>query len=233
MDPSRRTDATELMDTEPADAADFARCLADLATVNRVTLAHRPTLAFLRRVARDLPPGATLRVLDVAYGHGDMLRAIARWAARRGLPVELEGVDLSPHSAPAARAATPLGMRIAFHTGDVFAFRPARPPDVVVSSLFTHHLSDADVVRFVRWMEAQAVRGWFVNDLHRHRFSYHGFAALAAAARWHRFVRHDGPVSIARAFRPAEWQALLAQAGVPAAQVRRVFPFRLCVARLR
>ncbi len=232
MDLSRRTERTELMDTEAVEAQDFARCLADLATVNRVTLAHRPTLAFLARATRHLPRGAAISVLDVAYGHGDMLRAIARWAARRGLHATLEGVDLSPHSAPAARAATPPGMAIAFHTGDVFAFQPTRPPGFVVSSLFTHHLPDADVVRFLAWMEATATAGWFVNDLHRHRLSFHGFAALAAAARWHRFVRHDGPVSIARAFRPAEWHALLAHAGVTA-EVRRVFPFRLCVARLR
>ena len=231
MDLSRRSSLPELMDTERVDQADFARCLADLATVNRLTLAHRPTLAWLARATRELPPGGSFRVLDVACGEGDMLRAIARWAARHGLHPVLEGVDLNPHSAPAARAATPPGMAITFHTADVFEFRPELPPDFVVSSLFTHHLADAQVVRFLRWMSATARRGWFVNDLHRHPVSFHGFAALAAAARWHRFVRHDGPVSIARAFRPAEWQSLLAEAGV-SAEVRRVFPFRLCVGHL-
>ena len=232
MDLSRRSPLTELMDTEAVDAADFARCLADLATVNRVTLAHRPTLAWLAAATRELPRGASFRLLDVASGHGDMLRAIARWARARGLRPVLEGLDLNPHSAPAARAATPPGLDIAYHTGNVFEHRPQTPPDFIVSSLFTHHLGDADVVRFLRWMDATARRGWFVNDLHRHAVSYRGFAALAAAMRWHRFVRHDGPVSILRAFRPPEWQALLAQAGVRA-QVRRVFPFRLCVGHLR
>ena len=44
------------------------------------------------------------RLLDVGFGHGDMLRAIARWARRRGIAVDLVGVDLNPKSEAAARA---------------------------------------------------------------------------------------------------------------------------------
>ena len=238
MDFSRRSPDTELMDTEPVGAEDFRRCLADLATVNRVTLAHRPTLTFLSRATRRRPPGPLgTSVLDVAYGHGDMTRAIRRWADRRGLAVALSGVDLNPHSATAARAATPDAMRIDYRTGDVFGFDPDPRPDYVVSSLFTHHLGDADVVRFLQWMERTARLGWFVNDLHRHRLPYEGFRILSRAMRWHRFVQHDGPVSITRAFVPADWDRLLAEAGIDAgpegARVRRVAPWRLCVARLK
>ncbi len=230
----RRSPATELMDTEPVGAEDFSGCLADLATVNRVTFAHRPTLAFLARATRRQPPGtAGTSVLDVAYGHGDMTRAIRRWCDRRGLAAALSGIDLNPHSATAARAATPAAMRIEYRTGDVFDHAPDPRPDYVVSSLFTHHLPDADVVRFVQWMERTARLGWFVNDLHRHRLPYEGFRVLSRAMRWHRFVQHDGPVSITRAFVPSDWTRLLAEAGVPEAEVRRVLPWRLCVARLR
>ena len=41
--------------------------------------------------------------------------------------------------------------------------------------------------------------GWFVNDLHPHALPYHFFRHWSGLARWHRFVQHDGPVSIARA----------------------------------
>jgi hypothetical protein len=81
-------------------------------------------------------------------------------------------------------------------------------------------------------MEVHAVRGWFINDLERHALAYHGFRLLGWAMRWHRFVRHDGAVSVARSFRPADWQALLSEAGVPG-EIRHRFPFRLCVSRLR
>jgi SAM-dependent methyltransferase len=222
---SRRSTQAEWMETQAVTPADFARCLGDLATVNRLTLAYRPTLRWL---ARRLRRGEAFSLLDVGSGEGDMLRRIARLAARRGCPATLSGVDLDPSSALAARAKTPETMRISYHTGDVFGFVPGPAPDFIVSSLFTHHLTDAQVVAFLAWMQAHARRGWFVNDLHRHAVAYHGFRALAAVSGWHRFVRHDGPLSIARAFRPAEWRALLEQAGVRGT-VRRVAPFRLCV----
>ncbi len=231
MSLAARSSAAERMDTDCTDAADYAACLRDLARVNTVTLARRPTLAWLDRAMRRRAPGEAISVYDVAYGHGDMLRAIARWARRRGRPIRLGGVDLNPDAAAAARAASP-GLALALESGDVLDTVPDPAPDYIVSSLFTHHLTDAQVVAFLRWMERHARHGWFVNDLHRHPLPYHGFRLLARTMRWHRFVQHDGPVSIARAFRRAEWQRLLAEAGVPG-QVRWVFPFRLCVGRLR
>ena len=125
------------------------------------------------------------------------------------------------------------GMGIEYRTGDLFDEQPGAY-DVVLSSLLTHHLDDDGVVRFLRWMEANAARGWFVNDLHRHPVAYHGFRALSAAAGWHRFVRHDGPISVARSFRRRDWDALLRRAGLAGvATVRWRMSFRLCVGRVR
>jgi 2-polyprenyl-3-methyl-5-hydroxy-6-metoxy-1,4-benzoquinol methylase len=230
---ARRSLELEWMDTEEVGADDYARCLAELSVVNTVTLARVPTLAFMRRVTRGLPAGASLRVLDVGFGHGDMLRRIARWGARRGLALELEGVDLDPVSALAARAATPPGLGVSYRTGDVFDQQPGTA-DVVISSLFTHHLTDEQIVRFLAFMERTARRGWFINDLHRHPLAYYGFAALSRAAGWHRFVQHDGPLSVARSFRRADWAGLLRAAGLEGvAEVRWHVPFRLCVSRAR
>jgi len=221
------------MDERRASPAELAVVLADLAAVNVVTLAHPPTIAFLRRVTRGLPAGVPLRVLDVGYGEGDLLRRIHRWGARAGVRLALSGLDLDPASAPAARAATPPGWNIDYRTGDVFD-QPTGGQDVVVSSLFTHHLSDAQVVDFLQWMEAGADRGWFINDLHRHTLAYEGFRLLSAAAGWHPMVRHDGAISVTRGFRRRDWDALLRRAGLrDVACVRWRLPFRLCVSRFK
>ena len=221
------------MDTEVISAADFAECLADLATVNSVTVARPPTIAFMRRVSRGMKAGAQLSVLDVGFGEGDMLRRVYRWGVRRGLRMELSGVDLNPWSATAARAATPAAMDIRFITSDLFDL-PWGETDVVISSLFTHHLTDAQVVEFLVWMERRARRGWFVNDLHRHPIAFHGFRLLSGVAGWHRFVQHDGPISVARSFRRRDWEALLRRAGLAGrATVRWHVPFRLCISRIR
>lgn len=218
------------MDGDDVSQAEFTACMRDLATVNTLTLARRPTLAFVWRALLAVPD-RPLTLVDVGFGAGDMLRAITR---RFGNRINVIGIDLNPRSEVTARAMTPAGMAIDYRTGDLFAWPADEPIDLIVSSLVTHHMDDAEIVRFLRWMEDRARVGWMVNDLHRSRFAYHGFTLMAAAMRWHPFVRHDGPLSIARAFRRAELDALLRAAGVAdIAQVHWRFPFRYCTERIR
>ena len=229
IDLSARSDGPEILDGEDVGPQTFAEVMDDLASVSRLMLAHGPTIGFLHRATRGLPRGSTIRILDVGCGEGDLLRRIRRWSNGRGLRARLTGVDLNPRSAVAARARTPPALAIDYVTGDVFD--RTDDVDLVVSSLFAHHLTDAEVVRFLRWMQRHATRGWFVNDLHRHAVAYHGFGIAARAAGWHRIVRRDGQTSVARGFRPHEWRALLARAEV-AARVRWTPMFRLCVEKI-
>jgi SAM-dependent methyltransferase len=218
----------EQMDDPALPPEDYDQVLADLGRVNRWTFAARPTLSFLKRGTRGMK---RFRLLDVGFGEGGMLRLIAKWAKRAGIEAELTGVDLNPKSEAAARAATPEGPAIDWRTGD---YRDLGRFDFVISSLVAHHMSAEELRDFLRWMEANAERGWLVNDLHRHRFAYTGYPLLARLLRVHRIVREDGQLSIARAFRPGEWPAILDAAGVAhVARVKRFFPFRLCVERLR
>lgn len=228
MSLAARIRVDEQMDDPGLAPEIYDRVLKDLARVNAVTLAARPTLAFLARGAKDM---TAFRLLDVGFGHGDMLRRIARWARRRALAVDLIGADLNPRSAVAARAATPLEWPIEYRTGDYREV--AGPLDFVISSLVAHHMTDDELDDFLRFMESRAARGWLINDLHRLAVPYAAFPLLARLLGAHRIVREDGKVSIGRAFRPADWEAILARAGVTGARIVRRFPFRLCVERLR
>lgn len=226
---AERAIADELMDDPSLDAATYTKVLHDLAQVNTVTMARRPTLAFLdRAVGRR----KNFRLLDVGFGDGDMLRAIGRWAQRRGIAAELVGIDLNPRSRAAARDATLDDLRIDYRTGD-YADLAGEGWHCVISSLVAHHMTHPQLVAFLRFMDAEARAGWLVNDLHRHGFAYTGWPLLAGLMRWHPIVRHDGHLSIARSYRPREWPPLLAEAGVRGARVFRAFPFRLCVEKLR
>lgn len=226
-----RTIAEEQMDDPDLDPETYQALLADLARLNRLLLTARPTLNFL---ARAIGGARRFRLLDVGYGQGDMLRAIARWANKRGLAADLVGVDLNPRSLAAAAGATPLCLPITYRTGD-YADEVGEGWDFVISSSVTHHMSEPQIHEFLRFMESQAARGWIVNDVHRHAFAYYSYPLLAAAMRWHRIVREDGRLSIARAFRRADWQRLIAGSGIDPAGPRIVsrFPFRLCVERIR
>ena len=210
-----RSRESELMDTEPVDLDTFAACLRDLEWLNSWSLGYRPTLGWLARIA---PGDAPLSILDVGCGYGDMLRRIWHWARRAGREVELTGVDINPLAREAAEAATPAGAPIRYLTSDVFAL-PERSYDVVISALFAHHLDDAALVRFLRWMQAHAARGWFVNDLHRHAVPYWFLRGLFAALPFNRLTVHDGPVSVSRAFVRRDWERLIRDAGLERARI--------------
>ena len=227
---SVRATAPELMDADDLAPATYAALIADLARVNTITRARPPTLAWLAAAPRGVD---AFSLVDVGFGHGDMLRAVARWAAANGKVVRLVGVDLNPRSAPVARGATSPPLAIEYRTGD--AAHLEFVPDFIVSSLVAHHMTDPEIVGFLRWMEATAGRGWFINDLHRHRLAWTGFRLLAGALRWHPIVRHDGALSVRRAFVRGDWDGLLAAAGLaqPPVTVRWHPPFRWGVGRLK
>ena len=233
----------ELMDS-PCGYQEFRTFLRHLAKVNRVTLGYRPTLAFLDRIAGscdavrapDAAPSRPLRILDVGSGGGDTLRAVAHWAAKHNLPVELTGIDLNPHSTRAAQefsAKDPLASNINWITSDVFTYSPDNAPDIILSALFTHHLGSPEIVRFLAWMEQHARLGWFINDLHRSRSAAFFFPFLPMLLGWHPFIANDGPVSLRRAFVPEDWQRMLAQANITSANIEQHPMNRLCVARVR
>jgi len=226
---SKRAQADEIMDDPALDEDVYAAVLGDLAKVNTITGARRPTLDFIRRA---IGRRADFSLLDVGFGDGDMLRAIGRWAGKRGKSARLVGVDLNPRSEAVARAKTPPGEPIAYLTGD-YADLAGEGFDLIVSSLVAHHMTHSQLVAFVRFMESEATAGWYLNDLHRHGFAYFGYPILARLARWHPIVRQDGKLSIARSYRPEEWAPILSEAGVESARVERRFPFRLCVERLK
>ncbi|HEY0308864.1 MAG TPA: methyltransferase domain-containing protein [Acidobacteriaceae bacterium] len=233
IDFSRRVpprELPELMDSA-CSYEEFRGCLHSLEQVNRWLLGYRPTLTWLERLPRELRE--PVHIVDVGNGGGDLLRQIASWAQRRRIAVHLTGIDLNPYAARAAAESTRKELGITWVTGDALAYEPEKPVDIVVSSLTAHHMEDEEIIALLRWMEATAQAGWFINDLERSEWSCRMFGWVAKVAGWHRFVRHDGPVSFQRAFWEEDWVRLLAAAEIPqeAVIVERWRPGRLCVGR--
>jgi SAM-dependent methyltransferase len=231
IDFRRRAVLTELMD-EPCSRGELHACLRDLSRLNRWFLAYRPLLNWLGKVAPSSPV-RPFHILDVGCGYGDSLRRIDRWAKTCSLPVELTGLDLNPDAIAIAAEASPSTSRIRWVATDVFAWQSDKPVDFIVSSLFTHHLTEPDLIRFVQWMESNARLGWFINDLSRAVVPYHLLRIFTKLAGLHPFVQHDGPVSIARSFVPDDWRRICAAASLDqsAISIQSVFPARLCVSR--
>ena len=122
---------------------------------------------------------------------------------------------------------------IEWRTGDVFDYAPDPAPDFIVTSQFTHHLADADIVRFLRWLERHAARGWFIADLHRTAFAYWGFGLLGDRGR--AGTRSSATTAWSRS--PAASAAPTGSACWPrpgvTAEIAWHLAFRWCVGRLQ
>jgi SAM-dependent methyltransferase len=219
---------------QPCSYEELRGCLHDIARVNGLTFAYRPTILWMEELIAAHPPSEPLRVVDVGCGDGDMLRRLNAWAGRRGVPVALTGIDLNPDAIRAAREVTPT-QQIEWIVGDALANAALGDIDVVISSLLTHHLTDSQIVQFLQWTERTARRGWFVNDLHRKPVPYHLFRLWARFTTWHPFVKNDGAVSIRRSFVLEDWKRLCAAAELDAKSVsiKEYRPARLCVGRIK
>ena len=236
--PIRKLDP-EIMDGEDFSPREYEKTLEELELINRLTNGYQPTLQALDDLLQLLQKTnrtdgkekkkRNIRILDIGFGYGDTLRAISRWAEAKKIPVELIGVDLNPQARRLAEKATPDEMGIRYLTADVFKMPTVNGGfDVIVNSLFMHHLRDQEIVRVLRWMTENAKLGWVINDLHRHPIAYHFIKHATKLTGFSRLICNDAPLSVERSFRRSDWRGYLAEAGLPesAVSIRWHFPFR-------
>jgi len=131
-------------------------------------------------------------------------------------------VERDPTTLALARPAVAAHPEIALVRGDATAlpFR-AGAFDVVTSGLLLHHLEPAAAVAGLSEMARVARGGVIVNDLLRSRLAWALVWLATRLCACHRFSRHDGPLSVRRAYSPAELRALAAQAGIAGLRVSR------------
>jgi 2-polyprenyl-3-methyl-5-hydroxy-6-metoxy-1,4-benzoquinol methylase len=223
--PPKRAREAELMDQPdlPADAHD--RALRGLTRINFVSRSAAILWPPIRALAKE--QGA-LRVLDVACGGGDVALSLRRCALRTGLPIDVHGCDISAHAIGFARTQAERagidGMQ--FFQRDALDEGVPEGYDVVVTSLFLHHLDEDSAVWLLREMRRRARCLAVINDLLRSRLGYwlawSGCRILTRSP----IVRVDGPRSVRSAYTPEEALALARAAGWDEPELTRHWPER-------
>ncbi len=222
----RLEQARELLDEPNHDPEELEESLDDVAAVNRWLGGTR---ALLRRLPPLLPATRPAHLLDAGTGSGDLPRAIVRWARRHDLAVHITATDLHPQVLAIARRRSAVYPEIEFQRANALAL-PYDPDsfDVAMLSLTLHHFDGPDAVTALRELGRVARHAILIGELERSRPAYLG-ARLLAATLWrhNRLTRHDGPISVLRAFTPAELLDLARDAGLRDARVYRHPLFRL------
>lgn len=218
----------ELMDQPELDSSLHWGALRGLRRINGLSLTAAALFVPLRSLAREIGPQHVLRVLDVACGGGDVAIELSRRASRAGLAVEVAGCDISPQAIEFARQQSQASSdrEVQFFLRDALSEGLPAGYDIIMCSLFLHHLEDASAVQLLREMATAARRMVLVSDLRRTAAGY-GLAWLGARLLTRSpVVRVDGPLSVAAAFTMEEASQLADRAGIPDAQITRCWPQR-------
>lgn len=215
----------ELMDDSALDADSHRLALRGLARINAVS---RSAATLSTALCRQVADGRTepVRVLDVACGGGDVTVSVQRLADRGGIPMRVDGCDVS---ATAVHLATRHARRCSndarFFQHDALDGPLPRGYDVIISNLFLHHLSHDQAVGLLARM-SQAADTVIINDLIRGPLGY-AAACLGTRLLSRSLIVHvDGPRSVRAAFTLDEARGLADRAGLEDAEVEPLFPFR-------
>ena len=213
------------MDQPDLERARHWHALSGLARINWLSGSTGILWPSILQLAEE-SSGQPLRVLDVACGAGDLCIALHHRAARRGLNLHLEGVDISSQALEYARQrAKAAGAKVHFFQHDVLSALPAEY-DVAFSSLFLHHLNEEQAVNLLKAMARAARRVILISDLTRSRLGWLAAYLVTRMLTTSDVVHTDGPLSVQGAFTPDEALALAHQAGLHEATVARRWPFR-------
>ena len=220
----------ELMDQIETPRAEHVRALQGL---RRLNVASGVAAQLWRQITSHcgVTSDRRLRVLDVACGGGDVAVGVWKRAQRQGIAVDLVCLDRSPTACEqASQRCRAAGASMELVCTD--AVRSPLPSDfdVVMSSLFLHHLSRPDAVKLLAKM-GDAGRLLVVSDLRRSAVGYVVAHAASRLVTRSPIVHYDGPQSVANAFSVSEAAALCDEAGLSGAIVRCAWPWRLMITR--
>jgi ubiquinone/menaquinone biosynthesis C-methylase UbiE len=228
----RLAGATELLDGPLDDPETLRGNLRDLARINRWLGGTAATARALERLLDGRSVPHTL--LDVGTGGADIPLALLD-GGRSGRRLRITATDARAEVLDAARDVHPRvagteGLELALSDGRAMPW-PDRSFDVVHASLLVHHLEPPEAIAFLREAARVARIGVIVNDLVRGRHHLLGARVLLTATTRNRYTRHDGPLSVRRAYSRMELRALLAGAALrPVAEVGAVLGHRVAIA---
>ena len=212
----------ERMDDPDIDPELHVQALKGIRRINAMSASASAIWPTLRGLAATKP----IRVLDLACGSGDVAIALARKAQRAGLPMVIEGCDISP---TAVQFATDTAKRkridARFFAFDVLHDELPQGYDVIYSSLFIHHLATPQVQQLLTRMAAVAPT-IIINDLIRCRIGLVLAYVACNALSLSPIVHFDGPCSVAAAFTIPEIRHVAQDAGLNQASVSWKWPYR-------
>jgi 2-polyprenyl-3-methyl-5-hydroxy-6-metoxy-1,4-benzoquinol methylase len=194
-----RSNELELLDSEHIPVSDLYLNLRELNTINTYLGGHAVTCKALNSF--ELNKEITYTILDIGCGGGDNLISLAKWARKKGISLQLIGVDLKQDCISFAQKQCANYPEISLVCSDYQSFlRKHAPFDIIFNALFCHHFKDAQLQELFQLMKEKSKLGFFVNDLHRHPLAYYSIKWITYIFSRSYLVKNDACLSVLRGF---------------------------------
>lgn len=212
------------MDDPSLDPAHHVQALRGLARINALSRAAYGLYKVMRPTLQRFGPDATL--LDVASGDCSVSLALHQRAREDGFALRIIAVDKSEVALGRARvAAADAGAPLQTLNADATA-ATLPTADIVLCTLFLHHLPTNVVTSVLRAMQSAARRLLLISDLRRCATGTALAAVIPRVVSRSSIVHTDAVRSVRAAFTIAEIRDLARSAGLSNAIITPVFPAR-------
>ncbi len=204
-DTTYRTELPEIMDDFSLTGNTLRDALDKIASINQLLGGNKLTVSGVMELIRELPKQEPIHIIDIGCGNGDMLRTLAKEAAKKGLHFQLTGIDANAYTVSHAESLSKEFTNIDYLTEDIFtAGFAARKYDIALCTLTLHHFTDEEITSLLSLLYQNSRLGIVINDLERSGLAYRLFQALCFVFRLNDMSREDGLVSILRGFKKKE-----------------------------
>jgi 2-polyprenyl-3-methyl-5-hydroxy-6-metoxy-1,4-benzoquinol methylase len=203
----QRAEEPEYMDDVTAGGLELHRALRQLRLLNKLFGAAGPTLHGVRRLWTAADKPRSLSILDVGSGSGDVNRLLLRWADKNRISIRIMLADRTEEACEEARRLFHGDSRVQVMRCELSDLQQASA-DIVTGTQFVHHFHKAEVSAVVERMLQISRLGIVINDIHRHWIPWMAVWLATHVISNNRYIRHDGPLSVAKGFRSSDWEAL-------------------------
>lgn len=208
VDTSQRSHAIEIMDDFDLNGDILLKTLDQIALINKLLGGNSITLNGVKKVLAANAKKTTYHITDLGCGNGDMLRALADYAKRKGLKFNLLGIDANEHTVQYAQKLSKNYSNIEYIQADILSeyYKPIST-DISLSTLFLHHFNSKEIKGILKEMLNASQLAVVINDLHRHRLAYYLFKVVSIPFN-NPMVTNDGLISILKGFKKKDLESL-------------------------
>lgn len=226
IDFSERSTEKEQMDDLNCSGEELAQTLRELKTINKLLGGNYVTTNGIEKIFKSYPQNS-YTIADIGCGGGDMIRVMDSWARSHEYQVDFIGIDANRNIIELAAVRLADLPKVILKVQNVFEPEFSEEQvDVTTCTLFTHHFTDHELVGLLSTLKSKSRLGLVINDLHRHPFAYYSIKWLTKLFSKSPMVQNDAAVSVARSFSRADWERILATAGIAKYQISWHWAFR-------